>query len=116
VHQTLVVLGNELAVERLAREREVGLAQCFVLGRVGMDQLGHVFRVGFPVHDQLGFTDLLTHAGADHVNAHDGAVLLANEFDDAAGTQDGALAVAGKVVFLGLTWSSPNFSLAAFSV
>jgi len=89
-------------VEGLARQRQMRLAQGFVLGGVGVDQLGHVLGVGFPVHDELGFTDLLTHAGADHVDANDGAILLANELDEATGTEDGTLAVAGQVVFLGL--------------
>ncbi len=89
-------------MEGFAREGEVGFAQCLVLGRVGVQQLGHILRVGFPVHDQLRFADLLAHAGADHVDAHHGAVLLADKLDDAAGAEDGALAVTGKVVFLGL--------------
>ena len=70
--------------------------------RVCVDQLGDVRGQRLPVVDQLGFTDLLAHPGADHVDTHDGAVLLADQLDEALGLQDLALAVAAEAVLVGL--------------
>ncbi len=49
-------------MERLAGQRQVGFAEGFVLGGVGVHQLCHILRVGFPVHDQLGLAHLPSHA------------------------------------------------------
>ena len=52
-------------VQRLAGQGEVGLAQCFGLGRVGVHQRGHVLGQGLPVVDQLRLADQLADSVTD---------------------------------------------------
>src|SRR5450759_2165060 len=89
---------SAVGVKRFAGQGEVGLAEGFVLSRVGVDELRDVAGQCLPVVDQLSFADLLTHPCTDHVDTHNRAVLLANQLDEALGRQDLALAVATEAV------------------
>src|SRR4051794_37636747 len=53
---------SEMGVQRLAGQRQVRLAEGFVLGRVRVDVRRDVVRVPLPVVDQLGLADELTDA------------------------------------------------------
>ena len=103
-----------VGVKGFAGQGEVGLAEGFVLGRVGMDQLCDVGGQGLPVVDQLSFADLFTHPGADHVHPDNGAILLTNQLDKARRAQNLALAITAEVVVVGLYL--PELSLAWDSV
>ena len=87
-----------MGVQGLSCQRQVRLAEGFVLGGMRVDELRDVLGVGLPVDHEGCLADLLAVAGADHVDTHDGAVLLAHELDAARRAEDLALAVAGQVV------------------
>src|SRR3712207_3249608 len=89
-------------VQRLAGEREVGLAQGLALRRVRVDEGGDVVGLGLPVVDQLRLGDQLTDPAADHVHADHGAVDGLHELDRAGGLEDLAAAFAAQVVGEGL--------------
>src|SRR5262249_13193617 len=91
-------VGSRVRVERLPGQRQVGLAEGFVLGRVSVHQRGDVVGVRLPVVDQLCLTDELADPVADQMDAHHGTVLARDELDEALGHQDLALAVAPEVV------------------
>src|SRR5690242_16168638 len=52
-------VSSVVSVQGLAGQGQVSLTQRLVLRRVGVDQLRHLGREGFPVHDKLRLTDLL---------------------------------------------------------
>ena len=54
-----------VCVQGLSCESEVRLAHCFVLRGVRVDEGRDIGGVGFPVDDQLCFTDLLADTSAD---------------------------------------------------
>src|SRR6185312_6969625 len=89
--------GSAVGVQWLAGQREVGLAHCLGLRRVGMDELRDLAGQRLPVVDQLGLGQQLPDPAADHVHADHGAVLLLDQLDRARGLQDLALAVGGEV-------------------
>ena len=61
-------------MQRFAGQGQVRLAECFVLGRVRVDERGDILWVPLPVVDQLGLADELADPVADQVDADDGAV------------------------------------------
>src|SRR5699024_7004186 len=91
-----------VGVQRLAGERECGLAQRLVLRGMAVDEGGDVLGVGLPVDDEQRLAHQLRGARADHVDADDRAVLLADQLDAAGGAEDLGLAVAAQVVLVHL--------------
>jgi len=89
-----------VGVKRLAGKRQVGLADGFVHGWVGVNQGCDVFWVSLPVDDELGLADLLADTRTNHVNTDDWSVVAAHELDEASGAENLALAVATQVVFV----------------
>ena len=90
-------------MEGFAGERQVRLAESFVLGGVGVHEGRDVVGVPLPVVDQLGLADQLADPVADQVDADaparpGGATSLTKP----CGLEDLALAVAGQVVGDGL--------------
>ena len=85
-------------MQRLAGQGQVGFAKRLILRRVCMDKTRDVLGERIPIGDQLGFSDQLADAGADHVNSHDWTVRPANELHETARFEDLRLAVAGEVV------------------
>jgi len=59
----------------------VSLANCFIHGWVCVNESCNILWVGFPVHNQLSFTDLLAYARADHVNTKNWTIILSNQLD-----------------------------------
>ena len=89
-------------MQRLAGQGQVGLAEGLVLGGVRVHERRDVLGVRLPAVDQLGLADELADPVADQVDADDGAVLAADELDEALRLEDLALAVAAEVVGQGL--------------
>src|SRR5215510_5871215 len=85
-------------VQRLARQREMCLADRLGLGGVRVDERSDLDGHRFPVVDQLGLGDELADPGADHVDAEYRTVLFRYELDRALRLEDLALAVATEVV------------------
>ena len=91
-----------MEVQGFAGQGQVGLAECFILRRVSVNELRNFLWECFPVDDQLGFTGLFAQSSADAVDAHNRSVLLADDLDQTSGVQDHGLAVSTQVVFEGL--------------
>ena len=49
---------------------------------MGVGQISQVISIGFPVHNQLAFADLFTHALAQGVETDDGTVLYLHQFHE----------------------------------
>ena len=87
-----------MCVKWLTGQSQVGFAQRFVLGGVGVDQRSDIFCMGLPAVDQLRFADQFANPIADQVDPQHGTVLDRDQFDEALRLQDLALAVAAQIV------------------
>src|SRR5699024_5599751 len=85
-------------VQGFSGQSQVGLADGFILRRVGVNELRHFLGECLPIDDELGFAGLLGQAGTDAVHTDDGSVLLTDDLDQSARVEDHRLAVAAEVV------------------
>lgn len=86
-------------MEWLPRQREHRFTQRFVLGGVRVDERRDIGGQGLPGDGQLGLTDQLADAVADHVHTdHRSGVAGSDDLDPTRRLQNLALAVAREVV------------------
>src|SRR5699024_7174117 len=77
-----------LGVQRESVEHHCCFTQRSVSSWVGMDEVGDILWISFPVDDQLCFTNLFCNAITDGMNTNDGPMFLAHHFYNTCGIED----------------------------